>query len=972
MAAAQQTIQQELQHHLQQTVEGEIRFGDLDRWQYSTDASSYQVLPIGVTLPKHTADVAQIIKTAAQFDVSLVPRGGGTSLSGGSIGAGLVMDHSPYMNHILEINAAAHWASVQPGVTLGQLNRAAAAHGLMFGPDPASGIVATLGGMTANNSTGAHSIVYGMTADHVKAVTVVLSDGSTACFEPKTPAEIETLSAQDTLEGRIYRDLLALIRTYQADIAAHYPKTWRNVAGYNLHRLAAMLNSGASINLAPIIVGSEGTLGVITEIKVNLVPRPAYTHLALVQFDALRTALESVPMILEYQPAAIELIDRFFINLTRRSPEYGSKLDFVDGDPAALFVVEFAGDDPAALRDQARKMGAALQQASRSTSISHRETPADINHVWNVRKAGFGLLMSQRGDAKPLAFVDDAAVPLEHLADYAADVLKICQDYETEASFFAHASAGCLHINPVIDLKTQRGIDQMRGISMGVAERAIHYHGTTTGEHGEGYARSTYNQQLYGERLHTAFKQVKGLFDPENRFNPGKIIDAPEPWDPSILRFNTAYQTPHAPNVTFLDFESDGGFGGLVEMCNGQGICRKGDIGVMCPTYTATRDERYSTRGYANTLRAAMTGQLGAEGLLRDDVYDALSVCLGCKGCQRECPSLVDMAKLKMEYLAQVQKVKGVSLRNRLFGSIAGLNELAAIFPQLANWSFRNPLLRRALQDIAGIDQRRELPAIAPLTFSDWFRWHEPNTTGGRGDIILWDDTFLNYNDPQIGIAAVKILEVAGYQVRLIENRRCCGRPQMSSGMLDAARENAAHNIAQLYPYAVDGVPIVGLEPSCVSAFRDEYPSLIPADEARIVAEQVYFFDAFIAHIADDLSLPFKSTGKPATIYVHRHCHQKALGEADAMLTMLKLIPDARIHFIDSGCCGMAGSFGYETEHYDLSLAIGEDRLFPTVRNIPGDAVIVAGGMSCRQQIEHGTGRSVQHPVVYLAQQLAQ
>jgi Fe-S oxidoreductase len=724
--------------------------------------------------------------------------------------------------------------------------------------------------------------------------------------------------------------------------------------------------------MAPLIVGSEGTLATITGVTLGLVPRPPLTRLMLLHYDDLRTALETVPMILQHDPSAVELVDRIFLELTRQSPEYGPRLNFISGDPRVVLIVEFAGDVSWSLAVQASALEKRLRDLRYQGAIVHQQTPEEIANVWAVRKAGLGLLMSTRGDAKPLAFVDDATVPVEQLADYALEVERACHEAGAEASFYAHASAGCLHINPMINLKTPAGLAQMRTISEAVARLAIAHGGTTTGEHGEGLARSYFNEQLFGPRLHQAFCELKGLFDPANIQNPGKIVNAPAPWDPGILRLGPEYRTPHAPTRTHLDFSIDGGYSGLVEMCNGQGVCRKHDVGVMCPSFMATRDEAASTRGYANALRSALTGGLGKQGLASPELHAALDLCLECKGCKRECPSLVDMAKLKYEFLAQYQAVNGVPLRSRLFGRINRFNRLASRVPRLANWTMRNRVVRALLDSTIGIDKRRTLPPIARESFQRWFNRRPIRPEGSRGSVILWDDTYLSYNEPEIGRAAVEVLEAAGFKVRLLVNRNCCGRPMISKGLLDQARHNAAQNVALLAPLVAQGMPVIGLEPSCIATFRDEYPDLLRSDDARAVAANSFFIEEFLLRLHDrgELQLPWAQVD-PCQILVHGHCYQKALIGTGPLMRLLRLIPNATVEEIPSGCCGMAGSYGYEREHYDISLKVGEDRLFPAVRAADEATILVAPGTSCRHQIADGTGRTSIHPIVLLAEALA-
>jgi len=966
-----QTLPQ-LEADLRRAIGGKVHFDRLTRQLYSTDASSYRLVPQGVVIPRAADDVAATLELAARHDVAITARGGGSSLAGQAVGSGLVLDYSRYFDRILEINPAEKQARVEPGVVLNQLNAALHPHGLMVGPDPSSGPVATLGGMAANNATGVHSIRYGLMVDHVQAVSAVLADGRQAEFGPKTAAEVAQLAQADTLEGRLYRDIPALLERYQADIAAGYPQTWRNVAGYNLNRLLAQRQAGEPFNLTPLLVGSEGTLAQLTNLTIKLVERPAHTRLLILPFAELRPTLEIVPRLLEHQPTAIEMLNRHLIRLAREHPGFRPRINrFVPGDPAALLIVELAGDSLPQLAAQAEILRRALAGWGYRGDIVDCTAPDDIANVWKVRGDSLGLVMSLPGDAKPLAFVDDAAVPVAELPDYVAAVEQACREAGVEVSFDSHASAGCLHVTPVINLKTEDGLRRMQTISQAVMQIAIAHHGTTSGEHGEGLARSYYNEQLYGPALHQAFRQIKHLFDPDNRLNPGKIIDGPEPWQPDILRFSSHHPKP-PPVQTFFDYAPHQNMAGLVEMCNGQGLCRSREADTMCPAFRATRAEMHTTRGRANALRAALSGELGPAGLTDHSLYEALDLCLECKACKTECSTGVDMAKLKYEFLAHYQAEHGLPLRSRLFGHIAALNRLGSLVPALTNRLYTNRLVRAVLDRTLGIDRRRTMPKIASQPFQGWFqRWQSP-VTGQRGEVILWDDTYLTYNQPELGRAAVRVLEAAGFRVRLIEKRRCCGRPMISKGMLIEARRNAAHNVELLLPYVRQGLPIIGVEPSCIAAFRDEYPDLLQNEAARLVSQHSFFIEEFLAGLLSrgELNLPLTRPPTERRILLHGHCYQKVLSSTGPMLQLMRLLPNTVVEEIDSGCCGMAGSFGYETEHYDLSLAVGEERLLKAVRAAPPETVIAAAGISCRHQILDGTGRTAVHPIVILAEAL--
>jgi FAD/FMN-containing dehydrogenase/Fe-S oxidoreductase len=944
-----------LEQALKSAVRGETRFDTLTRQLYSTDASNYRITPLGMVTPRDEDDVIAVLAVASQFDAPVLPRGGGTSLSGQSIGPAVILDTSRYLDSIIEFNADEAWVRVQSGVVLDHLNRYLQPHGLVFGPDPSSSAAATLGGMLGNNSTGTHSILYGMTADHTLELDVALADGRRI-----------TVGADSPLPNDLSMGLDSILNHYRPEIETRYPKTWRTVAGYNLNRLAQ-----PNANPAQLFVGSEGTLGIILAAKLNLVNRPTATRLAILQFDTLRAALEIVPVILETGPASVELMDYFFIELTRSVPNFASRLTFVDGNPRCLLIVEYFGAGEAELSAKTNQLSARMEAAGYSGEVKIQASASAIANVWSVRKAGFGLLMSLRGDAKPLAFIDDAAVPIDRLAEYAEGVKRICADAGTEASFYAHASAGCLHINPLLNLKTEQGLTQMRKIAQEVVALAISLGGTTTGEHGEGLARSCFNEQLFGAQVHQAFREVKNLFDPAGRMNPGKIVNGSDMADPRLLRINPEYNTPYAPLQTHLDFSADGGFAGLVEMCNGQGVCRQRGSGTMCPSFMATRDERHSVRGRANALRAAISGQLGKKGLNDPDLYETLDLCLSCKACKSECPSTVDMAKLKYEFLAQYQSDNGISIRSRLFGHLAELYKVASIFPGIANAMLSNKLVKKLLDVVLGIDHRRTLPAIASTTFQAWFK-NRPDRKIAAKKVVLWDDCYLSYNEPAIGMASVKVLESAGFEVILPYGRQCCGRPMISKGLLGEAKKNADHNISILLKYAYAGVPVIGLEPSCITTFRDEYPDLATNKvDAQLVAKNCYFIEEFLVelHHQGKLHLQY-SNADPKHVLLHGHCYEKATISTKPLVQLLGLIPGMVVEEIPSGCCGMAGSFGYEVEHYNLSLKIGEDRLFPAVRAANPNTTIAAAGISCRHQISDGTEKQAVHPIIILSQAL--
>ena len=964
----------ELVDALQGSISGDVRVDRLTRQLYSTDASDYRRTPAIVVIPRSLEDVATAMRLSDQYKIGLIARGGGSSLSGQTVGTGLILDLSKYMNRLLEVNVQEKWVRVEAGMVLDRLNADMVPHGLMVGPDPSSSSVATIGGMTGNNSTGSHSIKYGMMADHIMAIQVVLSDGSVVWLDAKTEADVRRLADQDTLEGRLYREIPALVREYRHEIETRYPKTWRNVAGYNLNRLLKDMDEGRDFSLAPLIAGSEGTLAVITQVKVRLVDRPKMVCLMLLQFDSQDAALERVPFLLEHRPSAVELMTHGTIKLASGNPAmHPHVIRLLGGLPGALLIVEFTGATEQEIQTSAQNLEAALRADHYGNPITHCTTQADIDTVWNIRKSVLGLLVSDPTKTKRIWIIDDATVPVDRMVSFTHAVARVGQKYGIDITFDAHASVGCLHMGLEIDLKTERGHQLLETLSKEIIEQAIAHGGTSTGEHGEGLARSYFTEQLYGERLYGAFAKVKHLFDPHSRLNPNKIIDPILPWDRQWHKYTPDHSLPLTPKDTYFDFSTYNGYDGLVEMCNGQGSCRSLVNGTMCPSFRLTRDEMHSTRGRANALKAALAGEFGPEGFTSDIVYEVLDLCLACKACKAECSTQVDLAKLKMEFLAHYQDKHGIPLRSRVFSALGFAGRMGGLAPDIANRLYRSPALRRFMDRTLAIDERRSLPEVASRTFQAWFNRRQTPRSRSDKKIVLWDDCHISYHQPHLGQDAVRILEAAGYDVICIARRWCCGRPMLSKGLLKQARRNARHNTALLYPYAKAGIPIVGVEPSCIACFREEYPSLMRSDEADTVAAQSYFFEEFICRLADQqaLKLSFIRPLRPRDVLVHTHCYQKAFGTAEKVIKMLRLLPDTRVSVVNSGCCGMAGTFGYEKEHYDISMAIGEMALFPAVRAAGPDTIIAAAGTSCRDQIKDGTERTARHPISILAQALA-
>jgi len=941
----------EIEAELKKRVEGDIYFDRYSRLLYSTDASIYQIEPIGVVVPRHKGDVQAVVELANKFSVPVLPRGGGTSLAGQTVGHALVLDFSKYMQNVLEVNQEELWCRVQPGLVQDELNAYVRSMGLQFGPDTSTSNRATIGGMIGNNSAGAHSLTYGKTLDHVIELTVLLSDGSEVVLKELSSDALEGKSQADSLEGRVHREVARLAQEHRSEILARYPKIMRRVSGYNLDEFI----KPQPFNLSRILVGSEGTLGTVVEAKMRLVPKPKWTALDVVHFDDDLEALRASQVILETAPYALESTDKMILNLARGNIVQSQRLGFVQGNPSSLLMVEYAGDTEAQVKEQVYK----LEEVRKAQHIGYAATlafkPEEVKAVWGVRKAGLGLLLGTKGDKKPIAFVEDTAVAPAKLPEFIKRFREIITRHDAIAGYYGHCSVGCMHIRPLIDLKEASEMKKMVSIADAISDLVLEFNGAMSGEHGDGLARSHFNQKLFGAVLYEAFRQVKRVFDPKNLMNPGKIVDAPAMTE--SLKISPRYQT-WQPETT-LDFTGQGGFARAVEMCSGMGECRKKLDGTMCPSYMGTLDEEHSTRGRANALRAVLSGKVPKEEFTGKRLHDVMDLCLECKACKAECPSNVDMAKLKYEFLDHYHRVNGLPLRNRLFGGIERLNRIGSQFAPLSNWVVGSGLNRWLMEKLAGIDRRRPLPQFAGVTFEDWFDGRKPEGDGAKGEVVLFHDTFNNFNTPNVAVATTRLLERLGYHVLLV-NKRCCGRPMISKGMLGEAKNNAAWNVDQLAEYAERGVPIVGMEPSCLLTLRDEYPDFLRTNDAKLVARNSFLLEEFLLQERDTgkVSLSFGANGRKALL--HGHCHQKALVGTVPTVALLKGA-GFEVSEVDSGCCGMAGSFGFEKEHYDLSLTIGNRRLAPAVKSASAEVEIVAPGISCRQQIEHLTGRKAKH-----------
>ncbi|MCF6475664.1 FAD-binding protein [Nonomuraea sp. MG754425] len=881
----------------------------------------YAIEPLAVAFPRDADDVPALVVACGELGVPLLPRGAGTSLAGQTVGAAVIVDFSRHMNRILEIDGKT--ARVQPGVVQDQLNRAARRHGLMFGPDTSTSNRATIGGMIGNNSAGSHSVLYGSTIDHVRSLRVVLADATTP--DLATDARLNA-GVAEILDG--------------LDLSG-FPRFWRHSGGYRLDAVAA------HGDLTKLIVGSEGTLAVVTEATVDLVERPKAKAIAVGHFTSTPSAIAATADALSFGAASVELLDKAILDLSRQRVDYAGLGGILTGDPQALLFVEFFGDTPDEVAGRVAELAGTWQANGHGYHTLKAVTAAQQAAVLKVRKAGLGLLMaSSVGSRRPLAFVEDTAVPPERLLPYVEEFARILDRHGLRAGFYGHCSVGCLHVRPFVDLREPGEIHTMRAVAEEIADLAARHGGVNSSEHGDGLARSEFNRRLFGEPVYEAMRRVKRLFDPHDRLNPGKIVDAP----PMTEHLRDPARPAPRPLATTLSFA--GGMHAAADRCMNVAVCRKDDTGVMCPSYMATREEEHSTRGRANALVKALSSADPRQALGDERLHGILDLCLECKACQSECPLGVDMAALKSEFLHQYQELHGVPLRSRLFGAIRTLNRLGSATAPLSNW------LAGAVRGPLGLSRSRPLPRFRRDNLLRWFA-ARPRKEEGE-EVILLADSFTTYSEPAIGRAAVELLEHAGYRVRLAAEG-CCGRSSLSKGLLDRARAMAGDLVTRL---SGSDAPIVGLEPSCLLTLKDEYAALLPGDHrVAAVAARARLVPELLAEAVDGGSLPLGDALRGRRILLHGHCHEKAVTGTAATLALLARIPGAEVTELDAGCCGMAGSFGFEAEHYDLSMKIGALRLFPAIAASSPDTLLAATGVSCRQQIAHGAGRAARHPV---------
>lgn len=959
-----------LAERLRREIKGEVLFDRFSRGRYSTDASIYQIEPVGVVVPKTDEDVKATLQIAREENVPVLARGGGTSQSGQTVGRALVIDYSKHLNRVIALDAEQGTCVVEPGIVLDELNRQLKATGWWFPVDVSTASRATLGGMTGNNSCGTRSLRYGIMRDNVLAIDALLADGTAAKFAEVHPSELNEQAAE-----ALVQNLIALGRREAAHIAQAFPAVSRRVGGYLID---ALVPGNKPLNLATLLVGSEGTLALSRRIEVKLARQPKNKALGICHFPRFRQAMEAAQHIVKLGPVAVEVVDRTLIELARDIAMFRPVMDtYVRGEPDALLLTEFAEDDQAENFRRLDRLDELMGDLGHPGSVVKVADAAGQKAVWEVRAAGLNIMMSMKSEGKPVSFIEDCAVPLEHLADYTERLTAVFEKHGTRGTWYAHASVGCLHVRPVLNLKLEKDVNAMRAIAEEAFALVKEYKGAHSGEHGDGLVRSEFHELMYGRKTVELFEEVKDTFDPAGLMNPGKIVRSPRMNDRSLLRYKPDYRVPEM--ATVLDWSAypgaGNGFQGAVEMCNNNGECRKLDGGVMCPSYRVTRNERDVTRGRANTLRLAISGQLGPDALASDEMLETLKLCVSCKACRRECPTGVDMARMKIEVLAAAAKRRGVSLRDRLIAYLPRYAPYASRVAPLMNARDSIPGLAGALERLTGLTSKRKLPRwkrAAAIEASV----RPAATNAARGEVALFADTFNTYFEPENIQAAVEVLERLGYRVHMLEPAGggrpvCCGRTFLSAGLVEEARAEARRLLAAVAPFVERGVAVVGLEPSCLLTLRDEIPALLSGAEAQRASAAAWLLEEFLAREIDAGRLAGPIGRRSGHVLLHGHCHQKAFGAMPAVTKVLSLVDGLAVDTVQSSCCGMAGAFGYAAETYDVSRSMGELSLLPAVRNASGSCFIAADGFSCRHQIRDGTGREARHVAVLLREALA-
>ena len=967
-----------LEHRLSRETSAEILFDSFSRGRYATDASFYQIMPAGVVVPRSIDEALRALSICRDDGRIVTPRGGGTSQCGQTVNDGIVIDFSKHLNRLISLDVENRTCVVEPGIVLDELNRKLRPHGLWFPVDVSTASRATIGGMAGNNSCGGRSLRYGTMRDNTRSIDAALADGTQLHF-----GEVAAEHAGGPADGRgadLFRDLLDLGAREAAEIAERFPKVQRRVGGYNLD---ALVPRNTPNNLAHLLVGSEGTLAFTTRVELKLWPIIRNKVLGVCHFGSFYQAMDAAQHLVRLRPIAVELVDRTMLSLGREIAMFQPIIAVaVRGDPDAVLVVEFAEQDQAENLRRLKALGELMADLGFGWDRPRRQwggvveitEPALQAGIAEFRAAGLNVMMSMKQAGKPVSFVEDCAVPLPHLADYTERLNAIFARHGTRGTMYAHASEGCLHVRPILNLKLEKDVKAMRAIAEETFAMVREYKGSHSGEHGDGIVRSEFHEAMFGERLVEDFREIKRRFDPDNILNPGKIVDAPRMDDRSLFRYPPDYRV--GERETKLDWSAypgeGGGFQGAIEMCNNNGACRKLEGGVMCPSYRVTRDEKDVTRGRANTLRLAISGQLGADALGSDEMMETLKLCVSCKACRHECPTGVDMAKMKIEVLAARAATHGLSLRDRLVGYLPRYAGMAARFPALANWRNSSPMLRKLFEKFAGISAQRTLPPFRRDVFRAGSEAVGP--ADGR-EVVLFADTFNRAFERENLTAALHVLVAGGYRVHLPKpsdggRPLCCGRTYLSTGLVDHARRELDRLVETYAPFAARGVPILGLEPSCLLTLRDELLSLRSDATAKSVSAQALLLEEFLAReaAAGQLKLPLGPVARIAL--VHGHCHQKSFGAFTAVEQVLRLIPEIRVETVESSCCGMAGAFGYGADTYQASIAMAEVSLLPAVRRADPATLIVADGTSCRHQIADGTNRAAIHVARVLAMSL--
>ena len=964
----------ELAHRLKAAVAGDVLFDSFTRGRYATDASIYQMMPAAVVIPRDIEDIKAVISVAGELEIPLTPRGGGTSQCGQTVNSGVIVDNSRHLNGLLELDVENRRCRVQPGMVLDELNRLLKPHGLWFPVDVSTASRATIGGMAANNSCGQRSIHYGTMRHNVHAIDAIMPSGDAFRFD-EISATLDGLTGE---KRRLAHDLLTLGKREADVIAERFPKVLRRVGGYNVD---ALTPNGATHNLSHLLVGSEGTLAYSTSIELKLWPLPAQRVLGVCHFPSFYQAMDATQHLVELGPHAVELVDSTMISLARDIDLYKSSVaEFVQGEPAAILLVEFAFETQeenlshlALLHERMGDLGFSWQgRGNQWGGVIDAVDTALQARIGEVRKAGLNIMMSMKSEGKPVSFVEDCAVDLPDLAEFTAGLTEVFDKHGTPGTWYAHASVGCLHVRPVLNMKLEKDANTMREIAEEAFDLVLKYKGSHSGEHGDGISRSEFHTKMFGAQMVSTFEAVKHRFDPHNRFNPGKIVNAPRMNDRQLFRYQPDYRGIEIKQA--LDWSAwpgaSGGLQGAIEMCNNNGACRKMNGGVMCPSYRVTRDEKDVTRGRANTLRLAISGQLGQDALSSDAMQDTMKLCVSCKACKRECPTGVDMARMKIEVMAARARTHGYRLHDKLIAHLPRYAPWVSRLRLLANLRNTLPGVARLSEALTGFSAQRDLPVWSATPF------RETDTKGaGSRDVVLLADTFNTWFEPDNLRAARKVLSAAGYRVHVAQlpgqRKLCCGRTYLATGMVEQAKVEAQRTMQALLPWARKDVPIVGLEPSCLLTLRDEFKALIPGEDTNLVASKALLLEELIIRDSEAGSLDWTLKPLAAKVMVHGHCHQKAMDAFSAVQQTLSLIPDMEVQVIESSCCGMAGAFGYATDTIDVSLKMAELDLFPAVRKAEDDTLIVADGTSCRHQIADSTQRKALHVAQVLSMALS-